>query len=330
MTLRPADEIAAYAQEAEERGLEGIWSIQLPGPAFLPLATAAASTERLRLGTGIALAFTRSPLETATSALDLDVISGGRTVLGLGPSIQAVNQGWHGVAYDRPLDRLREVVTLTRKIIEQGHTGTLSKLSGEFYSMDLTSCTVLAEPVRPAIPIYLPALYPRAARLAGAIAEGLAGHPVWSVQWIEEKIAPDVDRSLEDAGRARESFDLNLWAYVAVETGDGRALEDARNTVSFYASIPQYERYFAFHGFGEEARRASAAAASGDGAGMAGAIPDAMVHTFAIVGPPEEVRQRIERHWEIANSVTPVPPFSGLSLQAVRRYEEAIAETLFA
>ena len=329
MTLRPAADIMAYAMDAEERGLEGMWTIQLPGPAFLPLATAAAATERLKLGTGIALAFTRSPFETATTALDLDVISGGRTVLGLGPSIKAVNEGWHGVDYDRPLDRLREVATLTRQIIEEGHTGKLSKLTGEFHDMDLTGCTVLQEPVRPSIPIYLPALYPRAARMAAEIAEGIAGHPVWSARWIEEKIAPNLQRSLETAGRTRADFDLNVWAYVAIETGEGRALDDARGTVSFYASIPQYEKYFDAHGFGDEARKAAAAAAAGDLAGMAAAVPDAMVHTFAVVGTPDEVRERIETRWQFADSVTPVPPFSGISPEAVLRYEKAIADTLY-
>ena len=85
LTPQPAAQLVAYAKEAEALGMEGLWGIQLPGPAFLPLATAAAGTERLKLGTGVALAFTRSPLETAMSALDLDLISGGRVVLGLVP-----------------------------------------------------------------------------------------------------------------------------------------------------------------------------------------------------------------------------------------------------
>ena len=108
LTPQPAAQLVSYAKQAEAWGMEGLWGIQLPGPAFLPLATAAAGTERLKLGTGVALAFTRSPLETAMSALDLDVISGGRVVLGVGPSVQFINEHWHGVQYDKPLKRLRE------------------------------------------------------------------------------------------------------------------------------------------------------------------------------------------------------------------------------
>ena len=127
---QPAAQLVAYAKQAEAWGLEGLWGIQLPGPAFLPLATAAAGTERLKLGTGVALAFTRSPLETAMSALDLDLISGGRVVLGVGPSVQFVNEHWHGVRYEKPLKRLREAVTLIRLIFGQRIYGRAGKVGG--------------------------------------------------------------------------------------------------------------------------------------------------------------------------------------------------------
>ena len=93
---QPATQLVAFAKQAEDLGLEGLWGVQLPGPPFLPVATAAAGTERLKLGKGVALAFVRSPLETAMSALDLDIISGGRVVLGIGPSVQVIHEGWHG------------------------------------------------------------------------------------------------------------------------------------------------------------------------------------------------------------------------------------------
>lgn len=88
----PATALAEAAQQAEAMGLEGLWAIQLHGSAFLPLAGAAMVTIRLKLGTGVALAFTRSPLETACTALDLDLISGGRLVLGIGPTLRFFNE----------------------------------------------------------------------------------------------------------------------------------------------------------------------------------------------------------------------------------------------
>jgi probable F420-dependent oxidoreductase len=326
LPLQPAAQLCAFAKQLERSGYEGAWGVQLPGSAFLPLAAAAAATQTLKLGTGVALAFTRTPLETATSALDLDVISGGCTVLGLGPSIRGINEGWHGVEYEQPLDRLQELVVLVRKIIERGHTRELGVHEGEFYTIDLGGFNLLPKPVRPKIPIYLPALFPRAVRMAAELAEGLAGHPVWSLRWIEEKVMPNLESALGRADRARSDLDLNLWAYVAIHEDGELALRDVRAQLAFYASIPQYGRYFAAHGFREAAQNAAAAAAKGDVRGMAGAISDDMVRTFAVAGTPEEVKKKIDSYWEVADALTLVPPVAGLKPDVTAAYQRAIAE----
>jgi len=257
---QPAAQLVAYAKQAEAWGLEGLWGIQLPGPAFLPLATAAAGTERLKLGTGVALAFTRSPLETAMSALDLDFISGGRVVLGVGPSVQFVNEHWHGVRYEKPLKRLREAVTLIRLILDRGYTGELGKWEGTYYKVDLSGLNVIPKPVCPHIPLYLPALFTSAVRLAAEVADGLVGHPIWSLRWIREQVIPTLGKHLEQTHKAREGFELNLFTYVAINPDRRQAIADARGTVAFYASIAQYEKYFTAHGFGEAAHSAASAA----------------------------------------------------------------------
>ncbi len=325
LTPQPAAQLVSSAQQAEAGGMEGLWGIQLPGPAFLPLATAAAGTERLKLGTGVALAFTRSPLETAMSALDLDLISGGRVVLGVGPSVQFINEHWHGVPYDKPLQRLREAVTLIRLIVEKGSTGELGKWEGTYYKVDLSNLHPLLHPVRPHIPLYLPALFPGAVRLAAEIADGLVGHPMWSLGWIREQVMPTLSTRLQHAHKAREAFELNLWSYVAVNPDRRQALADARGTVAYYASISQYEKYFAAHGFGDAARRAATAAQQQDPSTMLRAIPDTMVETFAIVGTPEEVRSKLAAMWEVADSVTVMAPTHLLTPAQILTYHQALA-----
>jgi probable F420-dependent oxidoreductase len=326
---QPAAQLLAYAKKAEAWGLEGLWGIQLPGPAFLPLATAAAGTERLKLGTGVALAFTRSPLETAMSALDLDLISGGRVVLGVGPSVRFVNEHWHGVPYDKPLKRLREAVTLIRLILEKGYTGELGKWEGTYYKIDLSGLNVIPKPVRPSIPLYLPALFTGAVRLAAEIADGLVGHPIWSQRWIREQVLPTLSTRLQQAQKPREGFELNLFTYVAISPDRRQALADARGTVAFYASISQYEKYFAAHDFGEAARRAASAAEQHDYSAMRNAIPDDMVETFAIVGTPEQVRTKLAALWEMADSVTLIAPTNFLTLDQIIAYQQAIATTVY-
>jgi probable F420-dependent oxidoreductase len=329
--LFPSDAatMAQIAQGCEAAGLEGIWAAQLYGPPFLPLAAAAMLTRRVKLGSGVALAFTRSPLETALSAIDVDTMSGGRMVLGLGTSLRWWNESWHGVPYGKPIAHLREVVRIVREIIAGAHSGKLGRIAGEYHTLDLTGFRTIAPPVRSRIPIYLPAIFENAIRLAGEIADGLPGHPIWSARWIENEVKENLEASLKQAGRKRADFDLNVWAFVTIDEDRKRAIDDARPTVAFYSSMKQYEKYFAAHGFGAQARAAGAAAQRGDQAAMVAAIPDEMTATFAVAGTPSEVRARVEKLWENADSMTLVPPVVGLDGARVARHQAAIANMFY-
>ncbi len=321
--------MANIAAACEAARLEGIWTVQLYGPPFVPLAALAMATKRVKLGTGVALAFTRSPLETALSAIDVDTMSGGRMVLGLGTSIRWWNESWHGVTYGKPIAHLREVVRIVRQIIAGAHSGQLGKIEGEYHKLDLTGFRTFAPPVRDRIPIYLPAVFESAVRLAGEIADGLPGHPIWSARWIENEVKTNLEASLKKAGRKRSDIDLNIWAFVAIDENRKQAIEDARGTVAFYASMEQYEKYFATHGFGAEARAAFQAASRGDSAAMVKAIPDEMVTTFAVAGTRDEVRERVERIWATADSVTLVAPPVMTGAERVVELQRRIAETFY-
>src|SRR5882724_12008500 len=155
----PGPALAGAVKQCEDIGLEGIWSIQLWGAPFVTLGAAAMASTKLKLGSGVALAFVRSPLETACAALDVDTISGGRMVLGLGPSVRWWNEDWFGVHYGKPIAHLREAVGVIRTIIECGHSGELGPIEGEYYKLNLERFKTLAPPVRPRIPIYLPGLF---------------------------------------------------------------------------------------------------------------------------------------------------------------------------
>jgi probable F420-dependent oxidoreductase len=325
----PADALAAATQQCEALGLEGIWSTQLCGPPFVTLAAAAMSTKRLKLGSGIALAFVRSPLETACAALDVDTISGGRMVLGLGPSVRWWNEDWFGVHYGKPIAHLREAVGVIRTIIERGHSGELGPIEGEYYKLNLERFKTLAPPVRPRIPIYLPGLFDTAMQVAGEIADGLAPHPIASEQWIFEHIVPNMKKGLDKAGRKRSDIDLNVWLYVAVNANRKEAIAETRRTVTFYAQHSQYDKYFTANGFGAEARAIAAAAEAKDEAAMERACPDAMVEKFAIIGTPDEVRRRVDRIAEVADSLTLCPPYVAISPERIGFYNEQIAKAFY-
>jgi probable F420-dependent oxidoreductase len=325
----PAAVLGQLVKDAEAIGMEGLWVPQLYGSPFPTLTAAAMASDRLKLGSGVALAFTRSPLETALSAIDLDIISGGRAVLGIGTSLRWWNEAVHGVTYGKPLTHLREVVRIVRELIAGAHTGKLGRIEGEYHKLDLTNFRTLGPPVRESIPIYLPAVFESAVRLAAEIADGLPGHPIWSARWIGNEVKQALEASLKKAGRERGEFDLNIWASVVINKDRRRALDDARATVAFYAAFNQYEKYYAAHGFGAQARAICEASRRGDNTAAIRAVPDEMVKTFAIAGTPDEARDRVEELWQTADSMTLMPPLYSLDLGTIAAYQNAIAETFY-
>ena len=122
---------------------------------------------------------------------------------------------------------------------------------------------------------------------------------------------------------------VNLWIYTCINKDRQRAIDDARGTVAFYAQIAQYEKYFAAHGFGDEARAIREAAERKDFVAMKKAVPDEMVNTFAIAGTPDEGREQIETFWKVADSITLTAPNSMLDGASIAAYQKAIAETFY-
>ncbi len=323
-----ASDLADLMRRFEDLGLYGVWSPQLHSPPFPTLAAAAMATKRLKLGTGVALAFTRSPMETALNALDIDRLSGGRMVLGLGTSVRDWNERVHGVAYGKPVAHLREVVATVRAIIEKGSTGELGRIDGTYHKLDLRGFSIGRKPVRPSVPIYVPALFEGTVAMAAEAADGLLGHPVWSLRWIREQSA-SLDARLASRGRKRGDFHVNLWNYAAIGKDRKQAIDDMRGTVAFYSSIGQYRNFYIAHGFGAQADAVIEAAARKDTAAMLKAVPDEMVTTFAIAGTPDDARERIAQMWEHADSMTISPPQYFVPPARLAEYRNAIVETLY-
>lgn len=325
----PREQLVAAVRHWDSAGLDGIWSSQTFGAPFLPLSAAAAVSEHLKLGTGIALAFVRSPLETALNIMDLDLISGGRAVLGLGSSAQSLTEGAFGATYGKPLRHLREVIGLVRQVIAGAHTGDLRVLAGEYHTLDLTHFRTFAPPVRTEIPIYLPAVFELACEMAGEIGDGLLGHPLWNTQWISDVTGPALARGLAKSGRARSAVTVNLQMWVAVNPDKRAAIEDCRANVAYYSQSPQYLRYFDGIGFGGAARALQERFAAGDIPGMVAACPDEMIESIALVGPKDEVLRRFRERTADADACTPVPPHFMVPPEKLAFYSAGIADLFY-
>ena len=325
----PREELVATVERYESLGLSGLWASQTFGAPFGTLSAAGAVSKTLKLGTGIALAFVRSPLETACNILDLDRLSDGRAVLGLGSSAQSLTEGAFGATYGKPLAHMREVISMVRQIVAKGHTGELEILEGEYHRLDLRHFRTLAPPVRTEIPIFMPAVFQNACTMAGEIADGLLGHPLWNEAWVAEQAAPALQNGLTKSGRARGAITVNLQMWVAVNDDRNAAIEDARPTVAYYSQSPQYLRYFETFGFGDAARALQAAFAAGDIAGMIAACPDEMVESIALVGPASEVRARVAKRMQHADAITPVVPHYALADEKLAFYARGIADLFY-
>ncbi|MGE0621233.1 MAG: LLM class flavin-dependent oxidoreductase [Pseudomonadales bacterium] len=322
----PAPAIAELARQAESRGVTGVFAPQVYGPPFIPLAVAAAATSSLKIASGIAIAAARSPFETAMAAIDMDRVSNGRFVLGLGTSVSAWSQGLFGAPPHRPVAFLRETIAAVRHIVAGAHRG-LEPFEGEYFSADFTELQPTAPPVRERIPIWIAALRAPLVRLAAQVGDGVIGHPMWSIEWTLEHMYPALLAALEKAGRTREDIEVNVWPWAAINPNEAEAIADSRPTMAFYGGIRQYEPFFEAHGFGAVARKLQAGVQRGDYLGVADQVPDEMVRAFVAVGAPDKVRERIARLEGTVDSLCVVPPGYGLSPEKAMAYGAAIAST---
>jgi len=329
ITSMPAPVLTGLAQHLEARGVEGLFAPQVYGPPFVPLAAAATVTSRVRLATGIALAFARSPFETALAAMDLDRISGGRFTLGLGTSVRSWSEGFFGMEYGKPVEHLREVVDIVRTVVRTAHTGQLKEYRGKYHQLDFSEFQPLAVPLRTELPIWIAALRTPLVRLAAEVGDGVIGHPIWSIEWATSKVIADLHEGLRRGGRQRSDVEFNIWLWAAPNDDRKQSIEDARATVAFYAGVEQYESYFAAHGFGEEARLLQEGVKRGDYLSVRHLVPDEMAQTFVVCGTPDEVRKRVSLIWEHANSACINPPSYGLDPAAAAAYSMKIADLFY-
>ena len=320
------DKLPAVAQRCEAQGLYGVFAGQGWGPPWISLAAAAAVTRRLQLGSAVAIAGGRSPFETAMAALDLDRISGGRFVLGLGTSTKWVTGSFFGAPDYRPLAYLRETVMAVRHVMRGAHRG-LEPFRGEWFRADFSGFQPQPPPVRETIPLWLGALGRRTTALAGEIADGVIGHPLWGVDWWLGPVQEHLRRGLDRSGRSLSAFHRCPYLTVLINSDRHEAFHDARCSIAGYAAFEQYNFFFDARGFGDVARRVQALARQG--AAAAEVVPDNMVQALAVVGSADEARRQVERVWQAADSIHLAPPVWGVAPDRSAFYQKGIADTFY-
>jgi probable F420-dependent oxidoreductase len=320
-----AREIAAFARAAEDAGLSRLWAPELHRSSTIPLAVAAGATERIELATGIALAFTRSPMVLALEALDLDELSGGRLVLGLGAGVRRLNASWHGGPYDPPLARMREMVAAVRELIAALAAGRDARAPGAIYDIDVRGLRLPHSAARERIPVWLAAVLPGMTRLAGEIGDGFLDHPVTSPDWLRETTLPALRRGAERAGRDVPEVAGALICAVSADDPEG-ARRAAAATVGFYATVRTYVGMFSDHGFAARLPAIRDAFLAGDGERLVEAVGPEMTDAFAASGTPVQVRDRARAYEGLADRLWATPPHHLQPPAQARRWQAGILE----
>jgi probable F420-dependent oxidoreductase len=320
-----ARELAAFARAAEDAGLARLWAPELHRSSTIPLAVAAAATRRIELGTGIALAFTRSPMVLALEALDLDELSGGRLVLGLGAGVRRLNTTWHAGPYDPPVARMREMVAAVRELVGALASGRDARSEGVLYDIDVRGLRRALPAPRERIPVWLAAVLPGMTRLAGEVADGFLDHPVTSPRWLEERLLPALRRGAERVGREAPQVAGALICSASDEDPD-RAWRSAAATVGFYATVRTYEGMFSEHGFAARLPAIREAFTAGDRERLVEAVGPDMTAAFAAAGTVAEVRERARVYEGLADRLWATPPHHLQGADEVRRSQAGILE----
>jgi probable F420-dependent oxidoreductase len=276
------EEIGALAERAERLGFGAIWTAETQHDPFLPLAVAAGHTQRVRLGTAIAVAFARSPTAVAQLAWDLARQSRGRFILGLGTQVRAHVERRFGMQWSgHPAAQLRDYVQAVRAIWHAWQTGEPLRHRGPYYQLTLMSPFFSPGPVEhPGVPIFIAGVGETMCALAGEVADGLIVHPLHSERYLAEIVRPAVARGARRAGRDPSA--VTLSGSVLVGFGEaGR--ESVREQIAFYASTPTYRPVLDLHGWTDVGAALSEEARRGRWAEMPALVPDAMVDAFALV-----------------------------------------------
>lgn len=281
---------ATVAALAERRGFSSAWTAEFyDRSATVSLAAMAAATSRIRLGSAIMYALGRTPLLTIAETRDLDELSGGRFVLGLGTGTRQQVAAWHGLDASQLAPRMEELVPLLRALW-RFREGQFSH-DGRFYRLSLKPTLEVRPAVRPDLEVWVAGVNSRMIETAGRVADGLVGHPLFTPEYVAQVVRPALARGAEQAGR-RTPVPIAGYLICSVAEDGARARRDAAAQVGFSAVVRAFDPMLRLHGFEPEVAAIREAFRAGDLARVPALVSERMLETFAVYGTPEEARQR--------------------------------------
>ncbi|GAD47337.1 putative oxidoreductase [Caenibius tardaugens NBRC 16725] len=314
-------EAKGFALQAEEAGFSGVYTFEGQHDPFLPLAIAAGSTQSLDLMTGIAVAFGRSPLTLAHTAYDLQLMSRGRFILGIGTQVKAHIQRRYSMPWSKPAARMREFVLALRAIWECWQTGGKLAFEGAFYHHTLMTPTFSPGPNPHGVPkVFLAGVGPKMVAVAGEVADGYIVHPFHTVRHLREHSLPALKRGLASRGLARG--DMEISCQIILGTGFtpddiAQATETARRQIGFYASTPAYLPVLECMDRVDIHQPLLDLSRQGKWNEMGALVDDVLLHEVAAIGTPEQAAEHIiATRGALVDRISPVAYGKDIALYA--------------
>ncbi|MGX6448259.1 LLM class flavin-dependent oxidoreductase [Patulibacter sp. S7RM1-6] len=318
--------VAGAAATAEENGFGTAWTSEFYNrSATITLAGMAHVTERIRVGSGIAYAVGRSPVVLAAEARDLDEISDGRLVLGLGTGTRRMMEDWHGVDPSGPATRLEELIPLLRRLWRL-HEAPVDH-EGRFYRLKLKATADVGAPLRTDIPVWTAGVNPRMVETAGRVSDGFLGHPLFTPKYLQEVVHPQIAKGAAKRERTPADVEVSSVVITSVHADGDEARRRAKGQLAFYAAPKTYDYVLEVNGFSAEAQAIRTAFAAGDHDAMLAAVTDEMVDAMTLSGTPDEVRAAVRRYDGLLDHLIIYPPSFRLTAEEERETRENLLAT---
>lgn len=294
--------IAQQASEAETSGYDGVWTAEASHDPFLPIAIGAATTEKLEFGTGIAVAFARNPMTLAVLANDLQLLSKGRFLLGMGSQIKPHITKRFSMPWSHPAPRMRELVLAIRAIWKAWETGDELAFRGDFYTHTLMTPFFDPGPNPYGNPkILLAGVGEQMTEVAGEVADGFLVHPFTTERYLREVSLPALERGAAKAGKTRADLTVSYPGFVVTGT-DAQSMEESatatRRQLAFYGSTPAYRPVLELHGWGDLQSELNTLSKRGEWVEMGRLIDDDVLEAFAVICPLEDVATEVRNRFD--------------------------------
>jgi probable F420-dependent oxidoreductase len=306
--------VGPKARQLEAIGYDGFYTAETQHDPFLPLVLAAEHTERIDLGTAIAVAFPRSPMHLANIGHDLQRYSKGRFILGLGSQIKAHIEKRFSAQFSRPAARMRELILATRAIWRTWEDGEPLRFEGEFFRHTLMTPFFNPGPNPHGHPkIFLAGVGEKMTEVAGEVADGFLCHGFTTERYLREVTLPALRRGLERSGRDADRFEISGPAFVVTGTDEAEMAASAtavRQQIAFYGSTPAYRGVLELHGWGDLQDELNRLSKRGEWAAMGELVDDDILRTFAVVAEPEQVPAQLSaRYGDVIDRISFYAPY---------------------